>query len=180
MIYVNVIEGYSASSRDESETISHAVNKVIDSRGGKDNETFVQNEMKSSLLGGIGRAWDFVEEGDDKLLLVGKSYGSIQTYRLIRKYKHQIWSKYNKIAVVYVDPHSWFKGQRGSLDRLELPEPEKWHQHNIYQRNKRPRGCRVEGIANTQMCDPTVDHFNIVNTDTVFFYIDDAIDFLVG
>ena len=174
---LNMITGYSASMRSEKVTLPAFVDNVL-----ADMPSPPEDIHKHVAMGNDDEA---IQESIEYMtlrpyepvMLIGKSMGAVRTWWMVYKHWRLLSERDQPISVFLIDPHGWQKGDGriGSYgSRRPLKWNEEWNLMNIrfnvyYQRNKYPRGARMNGtypnLKNEELCGKA-NHWNVTQIDT--------------
>lgn len=180
-ILVNCIEGFSASSRKDSITISYLVKKQIKEFVTKYPKQMVMfHAVYSNRVSAIDDSIRFIKNNsyygidNTSLFLVGKSMGGAKTWWLLKDRWKDI-KNFGKIYVLTIDPHGSIVGDSsvGPYGKNKvLPYSKKWRKKqyresalclvNMYQHSSWPHGAEFNGASNIEF-DKGADHWNITN-----------------
>jgi hypothetical protein len=188
------IEGASASSRRENQTISSVVRPIVEKQPDYGTANLSYHEIDSTF-GTYGLMKDYIfkdinDPGNHNLIVIGKSLGAAKSYCFFKKFKKKL-AKFNKLRLSLVDPHgrplvygSGFLtyGSRWGRDLEPLRIDADFISYNCYQRNKYPMGASFPtGCSNIQLNmtpeGKPVDHWNIIYQQQVKYNIELALQF---
>jgi len=183
-IIVHYLEGYSASSKKNIDTISNIVGKSLEEY--KDY-IFKTKEFHSRIIcNSYKKSINYINETRKQLsmpalYLIGKSLGAIGTLKILDKIKTSI-GRYRKINVLLIDPRSFLK-YGTFVKEFFLPDflcnNDYIRVCNVYQTSKGPKGISIPNAnIDVRVSGSNVDHHNIVNHEITTSAIIKGMDFL--
>ena len=185
---INAITGFSASSRKSKETLDGFLDNVLADMADAP-KNIAKNINYSSNRNCIGSCLrSMMTYHGCKHLVVGKSMGGVKVWWLLTRHWLQCLDILNpkinyqipRIGVVLIDPHGWQTGDGrvGSygvfLRKLGFTDGwirDNFKIHVIYQRNKYPKGARLDipsdakNALNTKL-GKYADHWKVTEIDT--------------
>jgi len=106
-------EGYSASSRENKNTISVPLKNIINNRDDSDRIVFVEistSNREESLEGARDKIIYLKAQGIKYFLFVGKSYGCVRIKKFLEKYKDDDVLKDIEYDIEMIDAHGALAG----------------------------------------------------------------------
>jgi len=182
-------EGYASSPKHladkDHETVSHdALPIIFDQLNFDPTKGDEWREIHSTRWTSYRRMIKWLQKRESQgsnLMLVGKSMGGYEIYKMLTKIKLH----FSKIVVVIIDGHSTIGkgmyGEKRAFNKralLNSGDP-MFRVINFYQKRKYPRGAKFIGADNEYYFDhktlhEDIDHFNIVRNPIVLQGIKDA------
>jgi len=186
-IIINCIEGYSASIRPDSKTLSSVIDDYVMKYH---DRIFNYNKIESAKLSSIRNSKKFICKHikyakDLNLFLVGKSMGGVKTYWVIKRC-WKIMKQFKKVVVLFIDAHGtpinefWRFTPYGKNREIKLKKT--WLDKskiiflNVYQHNEYPEGAKVKNdcIVQYKLDSKDVNHWNIINNTVTHELIENS------
>ena len=184
MIYVNCIDGFSASSRSQTFGLDFYMSRMMGSAN-TGCRWWINTEESSSLFG-IRRSGKFIKGIDNKerhgLILAGKSKGAVDTLTVVDRY-FPLVDEFKSVLVLLFDPHGKARGEffKPPYGKRSANVIDRWGTDypviNVYQKNKWPTGAYVYGASNFR-CQRGTDHFNILKNGIGHNFIRSTIEMI--
>ena len=188
---VLINEGFASSPKHlmdkDHETVSHDALPIIFDTLNFDPRKDEWREIHSTRWTSYKRMIKWIkkrESFDTNLMLVGKSMGGYEIYKMLTK----IHLSFGKIIFVCIDGHSTIgKGQYGEKRCFEKKAIKNCNDSffrvvNLYQKRKYPRGAGFNDADKEHFFfedeNPNIDHFNIVHTERVYSELKQAATWL--
>ncbi len=185
-IIVNCMEGLSASSREEEDTVSNIVkHQITEFLKTNSDAAIMFNEVSSKGDQYVDDSLKFIFNNthygkeNTGLLLTGKSMGGVKTWWMLKSHWKKL-KEFNAIFLLTIDPHGVIAGdgKAGTYGKNhELSFDKRWkglpnlQAINLYQHYDWPHGAKMGKIdkvknAKNIKFKKGSDHFNIIDVDS--------------
>lgn len=185
-IIIYCIEGYSAPIKDDKNTVSSVIDKIVK----KYYENIVHYIIVNSKIIGFKYKKErfnilskSLNVNQPSLVIIGKSMGGVNAFRLYKKMFND-FIRFERVSLVLIDAHAPFPFLIGNIRDLRVKR--KWRMvtrafTNIYQKRKYPKGASLYGATiDYLITDKNVTHGNIIKNHITKELIDDSFRFAIG